>query len=265
MARSRDIRPEYFVDEKVGQLSFGERLLFIGIWCHSDLRGVFEYSAKQLRVLVFPFDEGLTSDTVQGWLNSLESRGFIFRFEAEKKTWGCVKNWHHQGISGREKQIGTKRPEPPQGKPRSYLGTTQVVPGDNPGRTQVASPSPSPSPSDPSASASAVTCARTTVPAPDPKTIDEMDQIMANDQATNVKVNSEPMQVSWQDWRQTRKLGIARTGEDGDMDAWKALWTRCGEEVMTKMYDAITPTLAPGKRTWYAMALDWINERFEDA
>jgi hypothetical protein len=91
-----------------------------------------------------------------------------------------------------------------------------------------------------------------------------MDLIMAKDQATNAKVRSELMRVSWQDWRQVRRIGVARAGEDGDMDAWKALWNRAGEEVMTKMYAAILPTLPAGKRLWYTQALDWINERYED-
>lgn len=82
MARARFIKPEFFMDEKIGELPYGARLLFESIWCQSDLRGIFEYSIKRLRVATFPFDEGLTSVTVQGWFDAIESKGMVGRFEA---------------------------------------------------------------------------------------------------------------------------------------------------------------------------------------
>lgn len=137
MARARFIRPEFFTDEKMGETSFGARLLFPGLWCHSDLRGVFEHSAKQIRVLVFPHDEGVTSATVTEWLEELERLGLIGRFEADGKVWGCVVNWsRHQTINGRERELGSRRPLPPMVRPR-----------DDPGTPRAASPSPSPTPS----------------------------------------------------------------------------------------------------------------------
>jgi hypothetical protein len=102
------------------------------------------------------------------------------------------------------------------------------------------------------------------VPAPDQKTVDEMDLIAARDQATNAKVNSEPLKITWQDWRLTRRIGIARTGEDGDVDAWKLLWNRAGKEIMNEMYAALEPNLGKGKCLWYSTALAWINDRYED-
>lgn len=141
MARARFIRPEFFTDEKIGELSFGARILFSGIWCQSDLRGVFEYSPKLLRVQVFPFDEDVTSGQVSQWLSDLAQRSMVARFEADGKTWGYVCNWSdYQPISGREQAIGTRRPPPPdecrsQAQPRHDLE-----------HACAASPSPSPSP-----------------------------------------------------------------------------------------------------------------------
>jgi DNA-binding transcriptional MerR regulator len=166
MARARFIRPEFFTDEKLADLPFGARLLFAGIWCHADLRGVFEYSAKLLRVQVFPFDEGTTSKQVAGWLEALEQNGQIGRFTANGKEWGYVRNWaKHQSISTKEQQIGTKRPQPPgidtRGAPEKTgadtgktQGQGQDIPehdtGSDPDTSQVhtqnSSPSPTPSP-----------------------------------------------------------------------------------------------------------------------
>lgn len=127
MARARFIRPEFFTDEKVGALPFGARLLFEGIWCHSDLRGVFEHSARQLRVLVFPFDEDLTSATVEEWLGQLAAAGMVVRFEADGKAWGFVRHWAtYQDISTREVEIGTRRPQPPGWQmPASWAATIE--------------------------------------------------------------------------------------------------------------------------------------------
>jgi hypothetical protein len=114
MARSRDIRPEFFTDEKIGDLCYGARILFAAIWCHSDCRGVFEHSPKQLRVLAFPYDEGLTSQQVAEWLATLESLGMVVRFEAGGRTWGAVKHWQrHQAVSRSEVEVWTDRPAPP--------------------------------------------------------------------------------------------------------------------------------------------------------
>lgn len=169
MARARFIRPEFYTDEKVGALPYGARLLFPGIWCHSDLRGVFEHSARQLRVLVFPFDEGLTSGTVEEWLSQLATAGMVIRFEAEGKTWGFVRRWsEYQDISSREVEIGTRRPQPPGWQmPTSWAGVIEkartagrlskespwissgLVLGQTQNRTPTAPPSPSPSPTAP--------------------------------------------------------------------------------------------------------------------
>ena len=114
MARSRDIRPEFFIDEKIGELSYGARILFAALWCHSDCRGVFEHNPRQLRVLAFPYDEGLTSQQVAEWMASLESLGMVVRFEAGGRIWGAVKHWQrHQTVSRSEVEIWTDRPEPP--------------------------------------------------------------------------------------------------------------------------------------------------------
>lgn len=143
MARARFIRPEFYTDEKVGELSYGARLLFQSIWCQSDLRGVFEYSAKSLRAVTFPYDEGLTSGTVQEWLDTLESKGMIARFEEGDKTWGYVPKWsRYQTISGREVDID-KKMKPEQRRPPPPC-CAQVVPGVCPGSAVAPSPAPAP-------------------------------------------------------------------------------------------------------------------------
>jgi hypothetical protein len=142
MARARFIRPEFFTDVKLADLSFGACMLFAGIWCHSDLRGVFEHDPRALRGLIFPMRDGIDTATVGKWLAELESIGCVGRFEADGKAWGFVRKWtEHQTISGREKEIGSTRPHPP-----NDTGTTQGRHGDDTGTTRVATPTPTPTP-----------------------------------------------------------------------------------------------------------------------
>ncbi len=114
MPRARFIRPEFFTDEKVSDLPFGCALLFAGIWCQADLRGVFECSPRLLRGLVFPMRDGIDTVTIGEWLNALERSGMILRFEHSGKTWAVVVNWsRYQEITTREVEIGSHRPAPP--------------------------------------------------------------------------------------------------------------------------------------------------------
>jgi len=174
MARARFIRPEFFTDEKVSDLPFGAAMLFSGIWCHSDLRGVFEHNPRLLRGLIFPMRDGIDTGTVGKWLEEMSALGMVVRFEAEGKTWGHVVHWSkHQDINQREVEIGSDRPLPPgwEDPPRwaeivqkamvagrigerspwnrsgTVPGPSQDHPGTVLGLNQNNAPTPSPSPS----------------------------------------------------------------------------------------------------------------------
>lgn len=56
MARIRSIKPEFWTDEKVVELSAFARLLFIGMWNFADDQGRLVYSPKRLKMQVLPSD-----------------------------------------------------------------------------------------------------------------------------------------------------------------------------------------------------------------
>lgn len=56
MARIRTIKPEFWTDEKVVELSAFARLLFIGVWNFCDDDGRMVYSPKRLKMQIFPAD-----------------------------------------------------------------------------------------------------------------------------------------------------------------------------------------------------------------
>ena len=56
MARIRTIKPEFWTDEKVVDLSAFARLLFIGIWNFCDDEGRMVFSPKRIKMQIFPAD-----------------------------------------------------------------------------------------------------------------------------------------------------------------------------------------------------------------
>lgn len=56
MARIRSIKPDFWTDEKIVELSAFARLLFIGLWNFADDDGRMVYSPKKIKMQVFPSD-----------------------------------------------------------------------------------------------------------------------------------------------------------------------------------------------------------------
>lgn len=56
MARIRSLKPEFFTDSTIVQLSPYARLLYQGMWCHADEAGVLEDDALQLKMRILPAD-----------------------------------------------------------------------------------------------------------------------------------------------------------------------------------------------------------------
>ena len=56
MARIRNIKPDFWTDEKLVELETWERLLFIGLWNFADDEGFMPYSPKRIKMQIFPGD-----------------------------------------------------------------------------------------------------------------------------------------------------------------------------------------------------------------
>lgn len=52
--RARNLKSEFFRDEKVIEVSFGARLLFMGLWCFADREGRFLWKERQMKIDIFP-------------------------------------------------------------------------------------------------------------------------------------------------------------------------------------------------------------------
>jgi hypothetical protein len=57
MARSRNLKPGFFKNELLADLSPLTRLFFQGIWCEADRRGILEDRPKRLKADILPYDD----------------------------------------------------------------------------------------------------------------------------------------------------------------------------------------------------------------
>lgn len=141
MARTRSIKPGFFLNDLLGECHPLARLLFAGLWCHADRNGVVEYRPRRLKAEILPFDEA-DIDTLSG---ELEARGFIQRFDADGATWVRVlKFTEHQTPHPREPAIILTEA---QGKPEIFTagtGQAQALLGERQDRPRQAGfPTPS--------------------------------------------------------------------------------------------------------------------------
>lgn len=93
MARSRNIKPGFFLNEDLAVLPFEARLLYIGLWTLADRDGRLEDRVKRIDAAVFPYDS-VDTDKL---LNLLAEHGFIVRYEVDERRYIEIPTWHkHQ-------------------------------------------------------------------------------------------------------------------------------------------------------------------------
>lgn len=109
MARARNIKPGFFKNEELAELSAIHRLLFVGLWTLADRNGVLEDRPRKIKLELLPYD---TFDAEQV-LGDLESKGFILRYKVEQLTLIHITNFSkHQNPHHTEKSSGL--PIPPE-------------------------------------------------------------------------------------------------------------------------------------------------------
>jgi hypothetical protein len=79
MARARNIKPSFFINEELVECQFVTRLLFIGLWTIADREGRLEDKPKKIKMALFPADIVYVDDS----LSDLERRGFVSRYEID--------------------------------------------------------------------------------------------------------------------------------------------------------------------------------------
>lgn len=110
MSRSRNIKPGFFKNEQLAELSFEYRLLFQGLWCLADREGRLEDRPKRIRAEIFPYEDV----NVEFGLRELAVKGFIVRYENETGRYIEVTNFFkHQNPHKKEAASIIPAPEIP--------------------------------------------------------------------------------------------------------------------------------------------------------
>lgn len=100
MARARNIKPGFFRNAELVELSFEARLLFIGLWTIADREGRLEDRPKQIKMELFPADN-MDCDLLIGQLSEI---GMLVRYEHDGKRYLQVVNFcKHQNPHKDEK------------------------------------------------------------------------------------------------------------------------------------------------------------------
>ena len=96
MSRIRTIKPEFWSDEKISEVSRDARLLFIGIWNYADDYGNIERSSKQMKARIFPYDSDIDCEAL---LNELIDKHLVIQYSAEENNYVHVRGFNkHQKI-----------------------------------------------------------------------------------------------------------------------------------------------------------------------
>ena len=109
MARSRNIKPGFFMNDELAQIHPLGRLLFIGLWTIADREGRLEDRPARIKAETLPYDDC----DVDKLLNDLARYGFIIRYEVDGVRYIQVANFtKHQNPHIKEK--ASEIPPPPQ-------------------------------------------------------------------------------------------------------------------------------------------------------
>lgn len=107
--RARNIKPDFFRDAELAEVTVETRYLFIGLWCLADRGGKLKDQPKQIRFEVFP--ETKTKDDIETMLKLLVEHNLIIRYVVDNKRFIKVTNFlKHQSPHTTEKK--SEMPEP---------------------------------------------------------------------------------------------------------------------------------------------------------
>jgi hypothetical protein len=108
MARARNIKPGFFKNENLAELSPLTRILFIGLWCIADREGRLEDRPKRIRAEILPYDDG----SVEQMLQDLHDAGFVQRYTVGDQGYIGISNFAKHQMP-HHKEVASVIPPPP--------------------------------------------------------------------------------------------------------------------------------------------------------
>lgn len=113
MARIRTIKPSFWGDEAVADLTRDARLVLIGLISSADDEGRFLASHSAICGYLFPHDT-ITPAKLRTWLDEIAATKIVRFYTVGRREYGAFPNWKkHQRIS---KPQPSPLPAPPRGR-----------------------------------------------------------------------------------------------------------------------------------------------------
>ena len=98
--RIRTIKPSFWTDIKMSQLSEAARLTYIGLWCYADDDGVFAADPRLVKAALYPLDDNFTVLRVNDILSECSLRAHCILYEVAGEMYGYIPNFKkHQKIN----------------------------------------------------------------------------------------------------------------------------------------------------------------------
>lgn len=120
--RQRTLKPGFFKNEDLAELTPIERLLFAGLFLVADRSGRFEDRPGRIKAEVLPYEDGISCDSM---LSRLEAKGFIQRYEVDGKRYGLIPKFElHQHPHPKEPPSVIPPPVKSNGQTRKGNGET---------------------------------------------------------------------------------------------------------------------------------------------
>ena len=106
--RIRQIRQDFFTDEKLAGLSDGTRLFYVGLWCVADDSGWFRSDIARIGALLYPYRaKGRRERDISSWLAALVALGRVVLHECGCGVIPTLKR--HQIVGGKRSQTEQER------------------------------------------------------------------------------------------------------------------------------------------------------------
>src|SRR5690625_510316 len=113
MARIRTIKPTFFTSLTIADLTYTQRLTFIGLWTHVDDEGRCIYDPRLIKAALWPLDDR-TADDIADDIRALTEASLITHYTVGDRSYLHVNTWdEHQRIN---RKTPSNLPAPEEGQ-----------------------------------------------------------------------------------------------------------------------------------------------------
>ena len=126
--RARSVKPGFFKDVELSEVSVENRYLFLGLWCMADREGKLKDDPKQIKFEIFP--ETKLKQDINTMIGELAVRKFILRYIVNGEKYILVKNFSkHQSPHKTEKRSVIPDPSVDSREPTLFNVNIPLVTG----------------------------------------------------------------------------------------------------------------------------------------